>query len=211
MYSLIHHLFACAQKNILFYVKSKWGVLYWSTGGHGWGVCLYTAEARLSTSPLLVITQLPNSWNINCTLIICWGSVLSVFMFHIHQQGQWSDPPPTQSIPSRPLTLIHPPCPPPPPTPDTTHTHATALLVVTPAKSLSILLPLLVICFSFGVLPLTNPDLFLTQLVQRSPASGPVLSLSGFMTLNSTPSVNKCSFFPLFLLIINIYIYMGSV
>lgn len=170
MYSLIHHLFAYVHKNILFHVKSKWGVLYWSAGGHGWGVRFIHCRLGLSTSPRLWLPSCPNSWNINRTLIICRGSVLSVFMFHIHQQGQWSDPRQLKVIPSRPLTLIHPPCP--PPTPDT-HTHATALLVVTPAKSLSILLPLLVICFSFVFSLWLILTFFLHSLSKRSSTSGP--------------------------------------
>lgn len=149
-------------------------MLYRSAGGHEWGVRFIHCRLGYQPQPRLWLPSSPKSWNINCTLIIFWGSVLSVFMFHIHQQGQWSDPRQLKVIPSRPLTLIHPPCP--PPTPDThkhTHTYATVLLVVTPANSLSILLSLLVICFSIVFSLWLIQTFFLHSLSKRSPASGP--------------------------------------
>lgn len=79
----------------------------------------------------------PCSWNINWALIICQGSVPSMFMFCVPQQGQWSDPRQPWVIPSNPLTLIHPP-------PHTPYTHG---FIFPPAKSFLSAFPSLVICF----------------------------------------------------------------
>lgn len=89
---------------------------------------VHVTHYRLGCWPRLWLwlPSCPCSWNIYWALIICQGSVPSMFMFCVPQQGQWSDPRQPWVIPSNPLTLIHPP-----PHP---HTH-TALFSLLPSPS----------------------------------------------------------------------------
>ncbi len=141
-------------------------------GATGEGCVLYTAEARLSTSPLLVITQLPqlleHQLHTNYLLGFC---PVRVYVPHT-PAGSVVRPPPTQSNPKPPTdtdtsSLSTPPL--------LIHTHTcNCFTCCYPSQIPLHSSPVTCHLFFFRVLPLTNPDLFLTQLVQTQPCVWPL-------------------------------------
>ncbi len=131
----------------------------------------YTLQARLSTSPPLVITQLPqlleHQLHANYLLGFC---PVRVYVPHT-PAGSVVRPPPTQSNPklstdtdTSSLSAPH-----------SWYTHTcNCFTCCYPSQIPLHSSPVTCHLFSFCVLALTNPDLFLTQLVQMQPCVWPM-------------------------------------